>query len=214
MEPTENAPLADVTPTAPTNEDDAPLAVRLLHVVERSAGLDDVGGVLRRLSAPLGSPRVGGLLRGRSTGHALHPFLTDLPIGCWSAAVLLDMRGRRSDRAAARFLMAAGLAFVTPTVATGLVEWRETTRPESRVGSLHAMLNAVAVALYATSLALRMRDRHRTGVTTSLVATGVVSVAGHLGGHLTAVRKTGTRHPAFGEDGVGPTISRPRTVAL
>jgi hypothetical protein len=93
-------------------------------------------------------------------------------------------------------------------------EWRETTRPESRVGSMHAMLNAVAVALYATSLALRMRDRHRTGVTTSLVATGVVSVAGHLGGHLTAVRKTGTRHPAFGEDGVGPTISRPRTVAL
>ena len=31
------------------------------------------------------------LLRGRPLGHALHPALTDLPIGFWTSAAVLDV---------------------------------------------------------------------------------------------------------------------------
>jgi hypothetical protein len=33
------------------------------------------------------------LLGGRWLGHSLHPLLTDLPLGCWSSASLLDLLG-------------------------------------------------------------------------------------------------------------------------
>jgi hypothetical protein len=123
--------------------------------------------------------------------------------------VLLDVRGRRADRPAARLLLAAGLVSVLPTVATGLAEWRQLNRPENRVGALHAALNVGAVSLYAVSLGLRRRGRHRSGVAASLAATRVASGSGYLGGHLAIARKAVSRDAAYDTDGVGPTLTRP-----
>ena len=184
-------------------------AVRAMHRLESSSALDRLGTVLSVLSTPLGGEPVRSLLLGTRTGHALHPVLTDLPIGLWSSATLLDLRGRSSDRRAAQLLLASGLVSVLPTVATGLAEWRELDRPESRVGALHAVLNVGAVTMYAASLRLRRHDRHSAGVLLSLAATGVASAAGYLGGHLATARKVGSRHPAFGYDEVGPVLRRP-----
>jgi uncharacterized membrane protein len=184
-------------------------AVRAMHRLESSSALDRLGTALSVLSTPLGAEPVRSLLLGTRTGHAVHPVLTDLPIGLWSSATLLDLRGRSSDRRAAQLLLASGLVSVLPTVATGLAEWRELDRPESRVGALHAVLNVGAVTMYAASLRLRRHDRHGAGVLLSFAATGVASAAGYLGGHLATARKVGSRHPAFGYDEVGPVLRRP-----
>ena len=37
-------------------------------------------------------------LSGAWLGHALHPLLTDVPIGTWTSAVLLDFIGGRDGR--------------------------------------------------------------------------------------------------------------------
>jgi uncharacterized membrane protein len=198
--------LPDATPRTGDRDE---VVVRTVHRVESSAALDGLSSVLELVSRPLGAQPVRSLLLGTGSGHALHPVMTDVPIGLWSSAVLLDLRGRRTDRPAANLLLASGLVSVLPTVATGLAEWRELSRPESRVGALHAALNVGAVTLYAVSLGLRRRDRHRAGVVASLAATGVASVAGYLGGHLAVARKAGSRHPAYNTDAVGPTLSRP-----
>jgi len=194
-----------LTTTAPP----APAAVRLVHRVESAPVLDRLAAVLATVSRPLDTEPLRSALLGTRTGHALHPVLTDVPIGLWSSMLLLDLRGRRSDRPAAQTLLATGLVSVLPTVATGLAEWRGTSNPERRVGALHAGLNVAAVATYAVSLGLRAGGRHRAGVTAGLLATGVAGAAGYLGGHLATARKTGSRHPAYEHDGVGPTLSRP-----
>lgn len=66
--------------------------------------------------------------------------------------------------------------------------------------------NAVE-CLYAASLAVRRHSR-AAGVGLSLAATSVLAVSGYLGGHLATVRKTGSRHPAYLDDGVGPRLRR------
>jgi uncharacterized membrane protein len=187
----------------------APAVVRLMHRVESTPVLDRIGGLLGPLSAPLGAEPVRSALLGAGTGHALHPVLTDLPIGLWTSTTLLDLCGGRRSRPAAEVLVGAGVLAALPAALTGLAEWRETRRPESRVGALHASLNVVALSLYAASLGWRRGGQHRRGALAALAGLGLVSVSGYLGGHLTTVRKVGTRDAAYDTDGVGPALSRP-----
>ena len=65
---------------------------------------------------------------GRWAGHALHPALSDLPIGLWSGTVVLDLLGKdvRSGNGGmdpAATLSAAGLLAAAATVATGVTDW-------------------------------------------------------------------------------------------
>jgi uncharacterized membrane protein len=198
--------LPDTTP-GPTGS--TPTAVRLVTDLESASALDAVAAVLERVSAPLGKDPVRPLLLGQGTGHALHPFLTDLPIGFWTSSWVLDLCGGRSARRASSTLMGWGLLSAVPTALTGLAEWREVPRPENRVGVVHALLNLTALGGFALSWQLRRRGRHGAGVGTSLVAGTVASVAGYLGGHLATARKVGTRDQAYQADGVGPRLSRP-----
>jgi uncharacterized membrane protein len=151
------------------------------------------------------------LLLGSGTGHAVHPVLTDLPVGLWTSTAVLDLCGGRRSRPAADLLLATGILASVPTALTGLAEWAQTPRPESRVGSLHAALNLAALSLYAVSWTQRRRGRHGRGVAVGLAAMGVASAAGYLGGHLATARKAGSRDPAFERDGVGPVLHRPPT---
>jgi uncharacterized membrane protein len=185
----------------------APAPVRWVHALERTASLDRFDGLLRAASAPLGRGSLGRLLTGGPVGHAVHPPMTDLPIGLWTSSVLLDLVGRERDQRAADLLLAAGLVSAVPTALTGLAEWRHTARPESRVAAAHGVLNGVALGLYAASLAVRPGSRG-AGLALSLAATGVLGLSGYLGGHLATARKTGSRHPAYVDDGVGPRLSR------
>ena len=52
-----------------------------------------VQGVTGRL---LQSDRVKRVLSGAPLGHRLHPMLTDIPIGCWTSASVLDVLAWRS----------------------------------------------------------------------------------------------------------------------
>jgi uncharacterized membrane protein len=186
-----------------------PVAVSVMHRVESATALDTLGTVLGRLAGPLSVEPLRSLLLGRGVGHALHPAFTDVPIGLWSSATLLDVLGGRRSRPAAELLLGAGLVAAVPTVVTGIAEWAQTKEPESRVGSLHAALNACAVVLYAASWRQRRRGHHGSGVVAGLVAMGVASGAGYLGGHLATARKVGSREAAFEHDGVGPELRRP-----
>ena len=70
-------------------------------------------------------------------GHPLHPLLTDLPIGAWSMAALLDALDARS----ADVLVGAGIAAAVPTAATGLNDWSDTYGQTTRLGLVHAATN-------------------------------------------------------------------------
>ncbi len=167
--------------------------------IEGSSSLDRPVAALARLSDRLlGSPRLHGALRGDRLGHALHPLLTDFPLGAWISATLLDLFGGRRARPAATGLVAFGLAMTLPTAAAGLAEWRSAGIVSRRVGVVHVALNATATTLYAASLLARLRGEYRRGVALALAGGGAAWVSGYLGGHLSLVRKVGTADPSYG----------------
>lgn len=166
-------------------------AARATQQLESSAGLDPLVGVLGRLAKALvPGGRLRQELRGRSLGHALHPIMTDLPIGAWVSASVLDLTGPRKHADAARKLVGTGVLLVAPTALSGLADWSGLKdEKSSRLGAVHATLNGVAGSLYATSWFLRRRGRTGLGVVTALAGGGVVAVSGYLGGHLTLARQ-------------------------
>lgn len=179
-----------------------PPAVAATRKLESATTLDGLSAVVGRLAELLPKGSVDEWLRGLPVGHALHPFLTDLPIGFWASSVAVDLRGRRTEQGAADALLALGIASAVPAAVTGLAEWRQLPREDARTGSAHAALNSVALGLYGASLAARAGGARRAGVGLSLAATAVTAASGYLGGHLAIARKAGSRHP--GVTGVTP----------
>jgi uncharacterized membrane protein len=169
--------------------------------IEDAAFLDPVADWLGPAVRPVvSSTQVRDFLRGRWLGHALHPLLTDLPLGAWLCTSLLDMFGDRRSRPVAEGLLAFGVAAAVPTALSGAAEWTATAGRERRVGTLHAGTNAIALGLYSASLLARLRGRQALGAGLG-VAGGLTAIAGgYLGGHLTLSRKVGTRDPAFLDD--------------
>lgn len=149
-----------------------------------------------------GSGTRGSVLRGDWLGHALHPILTDVVLGTWTSASLLDLLGGSDSSAAAQRLTGIGLLAVGPTAWTGWAEWSEAGPRDKRVGLVHAVANAVAIGTYAASWAARRRGQHGRGVRLALAGAAVSGVGSYLGGHLTAARKVGSRHPAYAEPGL------------
>ncbi len=193
----------------PTNTSPhAPWIVQVTKSIEAAGTLDGAVATVRRLSGTLvASPARRQALQGDWLGHSVHPLLTDLPLGTWTSATLLDLFGGRASRPAARRLLAFGLVSALPTAVTGLAEFRDTGQREQRVGVVHAVSNSTALAAYTASLIARRNGSYRAGVAFGLLGGLAAGVGGYLGAHLTEVRKVSTRHPAFVEPRIDPGLA-------
>ena len=118
------------------------------------------------------------------TGQPLHPALTDLPIGFWTSAWVLDIVGGREGRDAARVLVGFGVVSALPTVVTGVADWADTTGEARRVGFVHGAVNAVGLGCYVASWRARRRGRHAAGVAWGMAGATAATVAAYVGGHL------------------------------
>ena len=175
-----------------------PGIVRWTLRLENAASLDRAVGALEpTIRSVFGSGRRGWLLRGDWLGHAIHPLLTDVALGTWTSASLLDVFGGPGDSAAAQRLIGSGLLAAAPTAWTGWAEWSAAGPRDKRVGLVHAGINGLTIGIYAASWLARRRGRHQTGARLALGAAAVSSVGAYLGGHLAEARKVATHHPAF-----------------
>jgi nitrite reductase/ring-hydroxylating ferredoxin subunit/uncharacterized membrane protein len=141
--------------------------------------------LIRRAVRP---PAVRNALDGVWLGTPLHPVLTDVPIGSWTAALVLDgasaVSGDEALGGAADRVLALGTLAALPATATGLNDLRDLSGESRQVAMVHALLNAVGLSLTSASLAYRRAGRR--GVARGLSASGylVSSSAAHLGGML------------------------------
>ena len=186
-------PSPSAAPAAP-----APPIVTLTERLEGATALDPLVRAVRPLAGALVSdPGRRDLLRGAWLGHAVHPLLTDLPIGLWTSALTLDLVGGAPARPAARRLMGLGVLLFVPTALTGWAEWSGIETRDQRVGVVHAVANATAALGFAASWRARGRGQVLRGKAIGLASASVLGVGGYLGGHLVSARKVSRRDPAF-----------------
>jgi nitrite reductase/ring-hydroxylating ferredoxin subunit len=184
----------------------------VLESLESLEALDGVGKRLGKAARGLfGKGAVKESLSGTWLGHALHPMLTDVVIGSFTSAMLLDVLGGDDDGRAAERLIAVGLAAYGPTAASGFNDWADTEIADPavrRVGLVHAWSNLTAFALYSASLAARRKGARGRGKALAIVGAGVLGSAGYLGGHLSFTKGVGPNQTAFdpGPDDWKPAI--------
>ncbi len=169
----------------------APSAPRALtERLEDTAAIDAVAGpVARTARRVLGGGAVKDALRGTWLGHALHPLLTDLVVGSFTSATILDLLG--ADDGAAQALIAVGIAAYPPTALTGVSDWSDAADADAgirRAGLVHAAVNAAALSFYTASLAARRRGDTGRGRLLGLAGASALGAGGYLGGHLAYVR--------------------------
>ncbi|MGK5555606.1 Rieske 2Fe-2S domain-containing protein [Actinomadura kijaniata] len=169
---------------------------RLVDLVE---GLEHADGLDRAARAISGAVRaalpqgpVKDALHGVPTGHPAHPPLTDLPMGAWMSAAVLDLLP--GTRRASQALVAVGLAGAVPTALTGLADWSALHREQQRVGLVHAMGTVSATLLYGASLVARLRGRDGLGRGLGFAGLSALLTGGYLGGHLAFRQAAGASH--------------------
>lgn len=138
------------------------------------------------------------LLNGTWLGHPLHPALTDVPIGAFVVAFVLDLVGQ--PQGAFWALVVGQLAFLA-SVVSGLADYTDTDGTARTRATIHGTLMVVAGALAAASII--SRDGGATSPTVSVVLLGAalaVMVAGaYVGGDVVfALGNMVSRHASRG----------------
>jgi uncharacterized membrane protein len=169
-----------------------PWLTSTIDMIEQDARLDPIVNQLAGVADKVATGPAGPALRGEWLGHALHPLLTDFPLGCWLSAGLLDLLGGRSSRKAAQRLVFMGLVFVPVTAAAGVTDWASVRDERSRrVGVVHAVGNTVVAVCYFRSWRSRRRGRYMAGKAWGLAGGSLAIFTGYLGGHLSFGRGEG-----------------------
>jgi nitrite reductase/ring-hydroxylating ferredoxin subunit/uncharacterized membrane protein len=164
-----------------------PIAQRLVDLALRTPDLDPaadaLAGAVNGAYAAAGPAKqpLKDALNGTWLGHSLHPAITDVPVGAWTAALVLDALG---ERRGARIAVGVGLLGALGSAATGLTDWVDTFGKPRRLGVVHAALNGAATLLYGASWLARGGTSNGLGVFLSLLGYGVVSLSALYGGTL------------------------------
>lgn len=108
-------------------------------------------------------------------GHSPHPTLTDVTVGCWLSASVVDATG-------------------------GAADWARMTGAPRRIGAVHALGTDLAIYLFVGSLAARLRGRDTAGARLAAAGNLVMVAAGFLGAHLALSRGAARRPGVPGQD--------------
>ena len=149
------------------------------QVADLAEPLDAISEPLQEAVKAVPKP-VRDVLDGVWFGNPLHPALTDVPIGAWTAAFALDFVGSEAADGA----LAVGILGAVPAALTGLNDWSHLKDDARRIGTVHALVNTAGLTLNVLSLAARRGGLRRTGRVLSGVAYAGMLFSAHLGGHL------------------------------
>ena len=193
----------------PANPDGLATRPRLQAYASRLSRLEALDKPAEKLSASIRKAIPAGpvkdALSGTWLGHAFHPLMTDVPIGTWTSAVILDWLGGRDSGKGAQRLVGVGLAAAVPTIASGYSDWADSTVGSAdirRIGLIHAAFNAAGTTLFLGSYVARRRQRTASGKLLGLAAISSIGAGGWLGGHLSYKQASGVDQTALEE---GPT---------
>lgn len=179
----------------------------IAEVVERQGWLEALANplqawLLRFFGQPGSRSRtLKNALNGTWFGHPLHPALTDVPLGSWSATLLLDLlwlaRERKETASGADLALALGLLGAGGAAVTGITDWSDLDGTDRRVGLLHGLLNGTLTGLYLASSLLRLRGKRRVAIALSTTGYLACLFSAYLGGELAFAKGIGVNHNAW-----------------
>lgn len=187
------------------------------RLVESQAWLDKLANPLqswiRRLTDTPRFNKLRNILQGTWLGHPVHPVITDVPIGSWTATLLFDTLWLGSEKPAlargADTTLALGLVGAGISAVTGLTDWSDTDATDRRVGIAHGLLNAIVVLANLTSYGLRRGGKRRAGILLSGTGYVLTLFSAYLGGELSFAKGIGVNHVAWeaGPDEFVPVLN-------
>jgi nitrite reductase/ring-hydroxylating ferredoxin subunit/uncharacterized membrane protein len=163
-----------------------PIADRLQPAI---GGLFEAGGAVGRQAK--------NALHGVWLGHPLHPALTDVPIGAWTTAAVLDTLeslGHDELGPGADAAVGLGLVGAAGAAVSGLTDWSATDGRARRQGLVHGLLNVGVVLLYLISFVLRRNGNRPAGRSVGFLAYSIANVSAYIGGHLISGEQIGVDH--------------------
>jgi nitrite reductase/ring-hydroxylating ferredoxin subunit/uncharacterized membrane protein len=161
------------------------------RVVEALPFLDDIADEVQpkvQEVVAAGGTTARNVLDGVWLEAPLHPALTDVPVGAWTAALVFDgldvATGKEPIRHAADASLVLGTLGAFGASVTGLSDWRYLSGGSRRMGVAHALLNTIGLILSIVSLILRASGRRNAGRLTFITGYSISGMAAHLGGEL------------------------------
>ncbi len=162
------------------------------------APVEAVLGTVANIAFNTLGQKVRNFLHGTWLGHPLHPVITDVPIGAWTAAALLDSyelaTGDDTFAPGADVAVGVGLLGAAGAAVCGLNDWQATSGKPKRVGVVHALFNLTATAFYVASWYQRRNGSRRAGLTSALTGYALSFAGAWLGGHLVFHERIGVNH--------------------
>jgi nitrite reductase/ring-hydroxylating ferredoxin subunit/uncharacterized membrane protein len=148
--------------------------------------------------------------------HPLHPALTDVPLGAWTAGVVADIAAqftRAVPPAAGDVALAVGIVGALGAALSGYTDFHETYGTERRVALTHGLTMTVVLILELVSIWLRWAGPSGSrglAVGIAIVALLIALAGAYLGGHLTFGFGTMVNRLAFAEGpGEFVTVGKP-----
>jgi nitrite reductase/ring-hydroxylating ferredoxin subunit/uncharacterized membrane protein len=154
----------------------------------QGAWADPLGDLMQRIFRAIYGPfpALRDLLHGTWLGHPLHPLLTDVPIGAFIVAFVLDLVGGSGG---ATWAIAIGFVSMLAAALVGYADYLDLEGTSKRVGTLHSTSMLLAAVLYFVSLGARLSwwgSPENTVLTIGAADVGLllVLIGGYLGGDL------------------------------
>jgi len=157
----------------------------------------------------LGSPgrSIKNVMHGTTVfGHPLHPALSDVPIGAWTAGVLADwlfVATGRVPAMAGDLALAVGVAGAIVAALTGLTDFHETDGHERRTAIVHGMTMTLVLVVDGVSLWMRLGapELRMAAIVVASVGWAIAVAGAYVGGHLTFGLGSAVNHNAFPVEG-------------
>jgi nitrite reductase/ring-hydroxylating ferredoxin subunit/uncharacterized membrane protein len=178
----------------------------ITSLIVRQDWLDTVGDALQKGVSTLydnagdAGQAVKDAMHGTWLGHPFHAAITDVPVGAWTAAVVMDAMDEMSPsdglKRGADAAVGIGLAGAAIAAVAGLTDWSATDGKARKIGLMHGLMNIAAFGLFATSYAKRKSDDRATARALGAIGFAVAAGSAWLGGNLAYKQQIGVDHTA------------------